>query len=94
MIKLDIQPIEYFSNLDEEYFFTWAHDVGCVERTHSGYLYIEEEKADEPNLRDLLGLLHRYKVDASPLAVLCNPSNEAWFKNKQAYWYSSVFKNA
>jgi len=94
MMKIDIQPIRYYSNLDEEYFFTWALDIDCVERTHSGYLYIEEAKVDEPNLRDLLALLHRYELPASPLAVLCSSENEEWFKNEQAYWYDSVFKNA
>lgn len=80
--------------MDEEYFFTWALEIGCVERTHSGYLYIDESKVGELNLRDLLALLHRYQVDASALAVLCNSKNESWFKDQSAYWYDRVFKNA
>ena len=91
-MKIDIQPIKYYSELDEDSFFAWALDIECVERTHSGYLFIDESAINERGLRELLGLFHRYNINAECLATLCNSENEAWFKNSEAFWYSRVFK--
>jgi hypothetical protein len=94
MIKIDTQPVVYFSQLDEDHFFAWAQEIDCVTSIDMGYLHIAPEKVDEESLRDILALLERYKLSAKALAALCNPQNESWFKNPQAFWYQEVFGNA
>jgi len=92
-MKIDIQPTTYYSEQDEENFFTWALDIECVERTHSGYLFIDKLSVNENSLRELIALFHRYNVNSTCLAVFCNSENEAWFKNSEMYWYNNIFNN-
>jgi len=42
-------------------------------------------------MRDLLAILERYRLPATPLAALCTPENESWFKDKDKFWYQDVF---
>lgn len=94
MIKIDTQPVVYFSQLDEDHFFTWAQEIDCITSIEMGYLHIDPEKINEATLRDVLALLERYKLSAKSLTALCNSKNEIWFKNPQAFWYQAVFGNA
>ena len=94
MIKIDTQPVYYYSQLDEDHFFTWAQQIPCIVSIDNGYLHIEPSKLDEGNLRDLLAIMERYKLPKSQLSGLCNQTNEKWFKNPKAYWYAEIFNNA
>jgi len=39
-------------------------------------------------------LLTRYDLDRSVLAALATSKNQSWFKDKNKYWYASVFRKA
>ncbi|MGI0118295.1 hypothetical protein [Zooshikella sp. RANM57] len=93
MIKIDTQPVVYYSQLDEDHFFTWAQEIPCVKSIDQGYLHIDETEIDEEALRDLLALLERYQLSAKSLADLCTPENELWFKDRNKYWYDGIFGN-
>ena len=94
MIKIDTGKLLYYSQLDEDHFFNWAKEIPCVVSVEGGILHIDPAKADEPNLRDLMALLARYKLPMNQLAQLLNEENKNWFKNENAYWYNYVFKSA
>ena len=94
MIKIDTQPIVYYSSSDERHFFAWAQEIDCITSIDLGYLHIDPNKASDDSLRDLLALLERYRLASRDLSALSRPENEHWFKNPNAYWYESVFGNA
>lgn len=92
MIKIDTSPIRYYSYLDEKSFFEWAMEIPCVKSIEGGFLHIGSKRISEPNLRDLIAIMHRYELPMSQLQVFCNSTNEDWFKSEKAYWYKAVFK--
>jgi hypothetical protein len=94
MIKINTSRIIYGSYLDEKYFFTWAQEIPCVESIEGGYLHIKSQNLSEPDLRDLIAIMYRYKLPMQQLQQFCNEENKKWFKNKGAYWYGEVFNDA
>lgn len=94
MIKLDTAKVRYFSQLDEDHFFRWAKRIPCVKSIDGGYFHIESKKLSEPDLRDLIAIMYRYKMPMKPLRQFCNASNKKWFKDPRKYWYKRVFNNA
>ncbi|HAD09288.1 MAG TPA: hypothetical protein DCF62_07405 [Porticoccaceae bacterium] len=93
MLIIDTQPVVYYSQLDEDHFFAWAQEIPCIKSIDCGYLHIQESEVDEQAMRDLLAILERYRLSAKPLAALCTPENESWFKDKDKFWYQDVFGN-
>jgi len=91
MVKIDTQPIRYLSQLDEASFFEWALKIPCVTSVDNGYLHIRSTRLSESNLRELIALMHRYKLPMKPLRQFLNANNAAWFKSEDRYWYKSVF---
>lgn len=94
MIKIDTSPVRYYSQLDEKSFFEWAMEIPCVKSIEGGFLHISSKRLSEPNLRDLLAIMYRYKMPMGQLQLFCNSTNEHWFKSEKAYWYKSVFEAA
>lgn len=97
MIKLIIEePDPFWSRLDEKSFFEWLKSIPAVKRivgTKNGLEISLETPLDEPNLRDLIAVMHRYGIDKKCLRDFCTPDNEKWFKDPEKYWYKSVFEN-
>ena len=94
MIKIDTSPIQYGSYLDEKSFFEWAQEIPCVKSVEGGFLHIKSKRLSEADLRDLIAIMHRYKMPMKQLQQFCNAKNEHWFKSKTKYWYRLVFGNA
>ncbi|MBU2705302.1 hypothetical protein KCM76_04880 [Zooshikella marina] len=93
-MKIDTQPVTYFSELDEKSFFTWAQDIDCVSSIKMGCLQLEVAKLNEDSIRELLALFERYKLDPKKLSLALNHENESWFKNPDAFWYQEIFGSA
>ena len=91
VIKIDTSPIWYYSQLDEKSFFEWALEIPCVKSIEGGFLHIRSKRLSEPDLRDLVAIMHRYQLPMDQLRQFCNPANEHWFKAKQMYWHQPVF---
>ncbi len=46
----------------------------------------------DEDLRELIALFYRYKVDMKQLEIFLNNDNQAWFyEGKKAYWHKRVF---
>lgn len=55
-------------------------------------LHIKVRKQiSDVDLRELIALFHRYKVDMRPLAVFETSKNAAWFRDSRAFWHDEVF---
>ena len=91
MIQIDTAGILYFSQLDEDHFFTWAQEIPCIKSIDGGFFHIENANISEMDLRDLIAIMYRYKMPMKQLQKFCNSNNESWFNDPQKYWYSEVF---
>jgi hypothetical protein len=91
MIKVDTAPIRYYSQLDEDHFFMWAKKIPCVKSIEGGFLHIASKQLSEPDLRDLIALMYRYKLPMKQLAVFCDEGNKHWLKKRSMYWYRRIF---
>lgn len=88
--------VRYGSPLDEDMFFEWISKIPIITKfdgeTIYLYLYIKSQKISRANLRELIALFYRYKVDMKQLAIFLNSSNKSWFyDNKTAYWHKEIF---
>lgn len=94
MIKINTSPVRYYSYLDEKSFYEWALEIPCIKSIDGGIFHIRSKRLSESDLRDLIAIMHRYKMPMQQLQQFCNSKNENWFKSKEAYWYKGVFGNA
>jgi hypothetical protein len=91
MIKIDTSPIRYFSQLDEDAFFSWAQNIPCVKSVENGFLHIRSKRLSEIDLRDLIAIMHRYRMPMAQLQQFLNERNEHWFKSPKMYWHRDIF---
>ena len=88
--------IKFYCRKDEDAFFEWLKKIDCIE-TISGagrelYLEISSDNIHDNDLRDLVGLFYRYKVNMPQLARFLTNANKGWFyDNKKAFWYKKIF---
>ena len=91
MIKIDTSPIRYFSQLDEASFFAWARRIPCVTSVNQGFLHVRSKRLAESDLRDLIAIMHRYRMPMAQLRQFLNDRNEYWFNDSNTYWHREVF---
>ncbi len=95
-IKLILESVHYYSNVDEEMFFSWLNKIVAISKIYGVgtalYLDADSSKLDEENLRELIAIFFRYQIDMTQLVQLMNDDNKSWFyNNKEAYWHNRVF---
>lgn len=88
--------ITYYSYGDEEAFFKWVKGIGCVSDLQGAgrqlHITIDDAKVGAAELRELIAVFHRYKIDKKQLAQFASAENKSWFRdNKDAYWHKDVF---
>lgn|SRR5688572_18152399 len=96
-IILTCTGIRYYSRKDEDAFFEWIKKIDFIEDFSGAgrdlYLQIPTYDLHEYDLRELLALFYRYKINMSQLQVFLNENNKQWFQDdKKAYWHRQVFK--
>lgn len=90
------KSVRFYARKDEDAFFEWINKIKCIEKTSAKgrelYLHIACDDLHEYDLRDLLALFYRYKIDMKRLKMFLNEDNKSWFyENKKAYWHKRVF---
>ena len=92
--KLKCNFPRFFSHLDESIFFEWLHRISAIRRRelcgNAMTLYVTSQ-ISQADLRDLIGVFIRYRLDATQLAQLVSDRNQGWFVDSKAYWYKDVF---
>jgi hypothetical protein len=96
MKKITIREIDYFSERDENIFFTWLNEIPAIVKkqgiANNLHLHIDQKKLNETGLRELLALFQRYGIDMKQLKTFLNEDNKGWFfENKEAFWHQRVF---
>jgi|SRR5579862_2785857 len=95
-IVLICKSVRFCARKDEDAFFNWIQTIDCIENTSAQgnelYLHIANHSLHDNDLRDLLALFYRYKINMKQLQVFLNEDNKPWFyENKKAYWHKKVF---
>jgi hypothetical protein len=80
---------------DEKAFFDWLQSIPCVEaavgRSRALHITLRKQPSNS-ELRELIALLYRYRLDMRPPAALRNARNEGWFaENRSSFWHVHVF---
>jgi hypothetical protein len=96
MSMLIADEITYYSQGDEEAFFTWLKGIACVSDVQGKgrhlHITIDDARVGPAELRELIGIFHRYKIQKKQLARFVSEENKSWFRdNKNAYWHEDVF---
>lgn len=96
MIVLSFTHIKYYSRKDEDAFFEWIKKIDCIDKAvgegRESHFYIACNDLHDHDLRDLLALFYRYKLDMKQLQRFLNKDNKQWFfENHKAYWHRRVF---
>lgn len=95
-IVLVCKSVWYYSSVDEELFFTWIKRIPSIIK-HTGahdalYLHASGCTIPDKDLREIISLLYRYKIDMKQLQIFLNDNNKEWFYDKpKGYWYKRVF---
>jgi len=90
------KSVKYYSRKDEDTFFEWIKKIDCIDSLKGVgtklHLQISCNNVHDHDLRDLLALFYRYKIDMKQLQRFLNKNNEQWFySNKKSYWHKRVF---
>lgn len=95
MTQIRCRCVLFFSKGDEESFFNWALSIPSVTKVHGELdeivISLETPAPPDQCLRELIGLLHRYRVPMAQLARFRTAGNAAWFDNPDMFWHASVF---
>ena len=93
--KLTVRGPTYFSQGDEKAFFDWLQSISCIEEVEGDLRdlhIILKRLPSDADLRELVALLYRYRINMRPLATMRTPRNSRWFAdNPNAYWHRRVF---
>jgi hypothetical protein len=87
---------DFYSSGDENAFFNWLTTIAGV-ITFSGKPYgllvdVDTHLFRAESLRNMLALHHRYGLNMQALRMFETHENRAWFRDKNAYWYTAVFE--
>jgi hypothetical protein len=84
----------FYAEADELSFLKWIDGIKAVRRWWyvSDCLYLNvSTRPSQKDLRDLLGLFRRYKMDMRVLAPLRTATTATWFTNPKQPWHKDIF---
>ena len=96
MIILAATSLIYFSNGDENAFFSWLKAIPAIERFEGAGRDLNisvRELISDDDLRNIIALFKRYNIDMRQLAVFKNESNQMWVFDRRKFWFYDVFGN-
>ncbi len=95
-VILIAKSVMYHSQGDEDAFFFWMKSIPCIvdfEGIHDElHIRVSQEKIDRFQLLELIGLFFRYHIDMKQLKIFDRPEFEDFFRDRQKYWYGSIFE--
>jgi len=91
--------IKFYSELEKEVFFEFINRIKSIvdfeKKGDELFLYFKSRKIPDKDLRALIGLFDRFKIDMKQLKMFLNENNKKWFEGDKddirAYWYEKVF---
>ena len=86
MLQIRTNGLKYYSQLDEDQFFSWLEELPFIENVTPVSFEINKTDLTELELRELLALMTRYHLPIKQLDVFKSSQNEGWFNDPEAYW--------
>lgn len=84
--------IKYFSKLDEDMFFAWIKSISCIEKFEAAhdelYLDLVDKELSYDDMKNLMALLYRYKINMQQLQPFITENNKTAMKG----WEKQIFK--
>lgn len=81
----------FYSKLDEDMFFEWIKKINCIKSFEGAgdemYLDFVESELSYDDMKDIISLLYRYKVDMTQLQPFVNQQN----KDAVAPWKQQIY---
>jgi len=97
IITLACKRTIFRSLFDKCAFFGWIDKIPSIIK-YEGiydtlYLSVKSDEIPDEDLRELLALFFRYKIDMKQLQVFLKKQNKKWFHDGKikGYWYTRVF---
>lgn len=95
-VKLVCKSVWFYSKIDEEKFFEWVQDIKSIARINGVgdelYLFLTSSDIADDDLREIIALFYRYKIDMKQLTIFLNAKNKEWFfGSPKGYWHRRVF---
>jgi hypothetical protein len=87
----------FYSPVDEDLFFDWIKKIPSIIHFKgigtNLLLYFKSKRISARDLKELIALFRRYKIDMKELKIFLNKGNKEWFyeKSKKADWHKKVF---
>ena len=91
--------VRFYSDLEKKVFFEFVERINAIteykEENKKLYLYFKSRCISDKDLRALIGIFDRFKIDMKQLSVFLNERNRTWFKDGVGeyvgYWVKKVF---
>ena len=84
MKYLTCKSVYFYSPHDEAAFFQWINNIKCIEKFEAArdelYLDLVDRELDYHDIKELIALLFRYKINMKQLAPLINEKNKGAFE--------------
>lgn len=95
-VILTCKAVKFHFELDEAAFFEWIKKIPSIikynGRGNELYLYFKNKNISDDDLRSVIGLFYRYKIDMKQLQIFLDDNNREWFEGKpKGFWYHRVF---
>lgn len=92
------KKVIFYSQKDEDVFFEWIKKIKCIEHFEGVcdelYLNLIQRQLTDDELRDIIALFYRYKIDIKQLQRFVNEENKEWLCGKPyGYWHTRMFGN-
>lgn len=94
---LTTKPAKLYSPVDKDLFFDWIKKISSItqykEIGTNLFFYFKSKRIKAQDLRELIALFRRYKINMSELKIFLNAKNKEWFyeKSKNAHWHKKIF---
>ncbi len=99
-IILVCKELAFYSQRDQEIFLEWVSRLDCIQQVSGSgnelLLHLGSNMPADWQLRELIGLFYRYKIDMSQLSIFLTDENKIWFCNQDSkeFWYQDIFKES
>jgi hypothetical protein len=96
MPVLVCENVAFYSQADEDAFFSWLERISCVRGVEGVgselHVKISRRVISNSCLRELIAICFRYGITMHQLAQFETSANATWFRgNPSAFWHQHVF---
>lgn len=95
MKSLIARRVTFFTQRDEEIFFGWLHKINIVGNVSGSsreiVIEILEEEISDLDLKELITIFWRYRLDHRQLSMFVHDRNRKWFADPGMVWHRRIF---